>query len=115
MSFSCQSSFGPSFGHCLSKPLSFDTPVRSGPRHWGQSAIELRFWATPENDAAEKHKQTAAILFSNCNFTTVPPDKLGNLTSLGLTIGFVKWFLSDLKWRCWTHGPDVRADKRIFH
>src|SRR5689334_3028847 len=34
-SFTCHSSFGPPAGHCLSKPVSFDTPLRSGPRHCG--------------------------------------------------------------------------------
>src|SRR2546427_1419409 len=28
---------GPDDGHCLSSPVSFDTPLRSGPRHCGQS------------------------------------------------------------------------------
>jgi hypothetical protein len=37
MSFNCHSSFGPPLGHSLSKPLSFDTPLRCGPRHCGQS------------------------------------------------------------------------------
>src|SRR5262245_4380961 len=30
-------SVGPDRGHCLSSPVSFDTPLRSGPRHCGQS------------------------------------------------------------------------------
>jgi hypothetical protein len=32
-----QSSGGPPGGHCLSSPDSRDNPVRSGPRHCGQS------------------------------------------------------------------------------
>src|SRR5215831_8210404 len=32
-----QSSFGPSFGHSLSKPVSSEIPLRCGPRHCGQS------------------------------------------------------------------------------
>src|SRR5262249_61313351 len=32
-----QSRRGPGPGHCLSSPVSFDTPLRSGPRHCGQS------------------------------------------------------------------------------
>src|SRR5262249_47334179 len=38
MSLTCQRSFGPSFGHSFSRPVSLEIPVRSGPRHWGQSA-----------------------------------------------------------------------------
>src|SRR6187551_1421915 len=37
MFFCCQSNFGPSLGHSLSKPASCETPLRSGPRHCGQS------------------------------------------------------------------------------
>src|ERR1043165_9533214 len=33
-----QASFGPPEGHAFSRPVSLDTPVRSGPRHCGQSA-----------------------------------------------------------------------------
>src|SRR6185295_2352206 len=32
-----QTSGGPAAGHCGSNPVSFDTPVRSGPCHCGQS------------------------------------------------------------------------------
>src|SRR5215813_2629449 len=32
---------GPDGGHCLSSPVSFDRPLRSGPRHCGQSAGPL--------------------------------------------------------------------------
>src|SRR6185295_6548535 len=31
---------GPSFGHSCSRPLSFETAVRSGPCHCGQSSPE---------------------------------------------------------------------------
>src|SRR5262245_37063315 len=37
MSFCTHNSFGPSFGHSFSRPLSFDIPSRCGPRHCGQS------------------------------------------------------------------------------
>src|SRR5687768_15475496 len=30
---------GPSFGHSLSKPVSLEWAVRSGPCHWGQSEL----------------------------------------------------------------------------
>jgi hypothetical protein len=32
---------GPDDGHCLRSPVSFDTPLRSGPRHCGQSVGPL--------------------------------------------------------------------------
>ena len=32
-----QTSAGPVFGHCFSRPVSRDTPDRSGPRHCGHS------------------------------------------------------------------------------
>jgi len=32
---------GPDDGHCLINPVSFDTPLRSGPRNCGQSAGPL--------------------------------------------------------------------------
>src|SRR4051794_21394913 len=35
----CQRSLGPSFGKTMS--FSSDLPSRFGPRHWGQSAVEL--------------------------------------------------------------------------
>src|SRR6516225_8341851 len=35
-------SFGPSLGQPLSRPVSLETPVRSGPRHCGQSAAPAR-------------------------------------------------------------------------
>src|SRR5262245_56492108 len=31
---------GPDFGHCASSPVSFEMPLRSGPRHCGQSAAD---------------------------------------------------------------------------
>src|SRR2546426_123979 len=37
MSVTFQRSFGPSFGHSLSKPVSGEIPFRCGPRHCGQS------------------------------------------------------------------------------
>src|SRR6185503_20729367 len=37
MLFTCQSSLGPSLGHCLRRPFSCEIPLRSGPRHCGQS------------------------------------------------------------------------------
>src|SRR5262245_18230035 len=32
-----QESFGPLSGQLFSRPVSFEIPVRSGPRNWGQS------------------------------------------------------------------------------
>src|SRR6059036_1089367 len=32
-----QRSFGPPFGHSASRPVSWETPFRCGPRHCGQS------------------------------------------------------------------------------
>src|ERR1044072_1337546 len=37
-SFTCHNSFVPPAGHCFSNPVSFETPLRFGPRHCGQSA-----------------------------------------------------------------------------
>src|SRR5262245_10781876 len=73
MSFNCQINFGPSLGHCLSKPLSLDTPVRSGPRHCGQSETELRFWAKPIDGAAAKQRESAAILRNDRDFKIFLP------------------------------------------
>src|SRR5437870_1444628 len=42
---------GPSFGHCCSKPVSFETASRSGPCHCGQSSAE----------AVESQPQAAVI------------------------------------------------------
>src|ERR1051326_189869 len=42
MSLTCQMSFGPSFGHSLSRPFSSEMPSRCGPRHCGQSVAWLR-------------------------------------------------------------------------
>jgi hypothetical protein len=69
MSFNCQSSFGPPAGHCLRRPLSCDTPSRAGPRHWGQSEVEAAVLADLVTNTAEKHKQSAATVVSNRNFT----------------------------------------------
>src|SRR5262245_6223654 len=33
----CHKRDGPEAGHCFIKPVSFDSPLRSGPRHCGQS------------------------------------------------------------------------------
>src|SRR5947209_8879842 len=47
MSFICQSNFGPSLGHSLSKPVSREIPFRRGPRHCGQSAAPANTQKTP--------------------------------------------------------------------
>src|ERR1044072_5943501 len=60
-SFTCQSNFGPSAGHCLSSPLSFDTPLRSGPRHCGQSAATV--------PAVNKQRTTLAITVRDFMFS----------------------------------------------
>src|SRR2546425_9086465 len=39
-----QTSGGPEAGHCCSSPDSFDRPLRSGPRHCGQSADGAGDW-----------------------------------------------------------------------
>lgn len=46
-----QSIFGPSLGHSLSSPFSFEMPVRSGPCHCGQSSARA---ATVSRHAATK-------------------------------------------------------------
>ena len=66
MSFTCQSSLGPAAGHCLSSPLSFEIPLRSGPRHWGQSAV----WAG--GVTAEKHNESAANMISDLKAISSP-------------------------------------------
>src|SRR5688500_14578697 len=40
MSFTCHTNFGPSFGHSFSNPVSLEMPLRSGPRHCGQSSAQ---------------------------------------------------------------------------
>ena len=67
MSLTCQSSFGPAAGHCLSRPVSDDTPLRCGPRHWGQSEDELR-WAEVLTGTAERHTHSVARVASSRNF-----------------------------------------------
>src|ERR1044072_9319888 len=67
MSLTCHSSFGPAAGHCLSRPVSVDTPVRCGPRHWGQSEDELR-WAEVLTGTAERHTHSVARVASSRNF-----------------------------------------------
>src|SRR5258705_1043004 len=69
MSFTCQSSFGPSAGHCLSRPVSGDVPLRPGPSHCGQSEVEVLRLAELGTDTAVSDKQSAAIAVSNRNFT----------------------------------------------
>src|SRR5215217_506575 len=69
MSFTCQSSFGPPAGHCLRRPLSDETPVRSGPRHCGQSEVEPARLAELLIETAEKHKQNTASVAINPDFT----------------------------------------------
>src|SRR5215213_1596650 len=63
MSFTCQRSFGPSVGHCLRRPVSEEMPLRSGPRHCGQSLAEV------VTESAEQHKQSVARVASNRDFT----------------------------------------------
>src|SRR5947209_10221115 len=40
MPFAFQAKGGPPLGHCLSKPVSLETPSRSPPRHCGQSPTD---------------------------------------------------------------------------
>src|SRR5688572_491086 len=47
---------GPLFGHVLSRQVSFDRPVRSGPRHCGQSAA-----AAPAASVAVSARPSAAV------------------------------------------------------
>src|SRR5688572_18690215 len=54
-----QASGGPSFGHCLSKPVSFEWAVRSGPCHCGQSSAKAPGRNTP---AAKRDKNRLVIL-----------------------------------------------------
>src|SRR5882762_11217662 len=50
-----QTSGGPEAGHCGRRPDSFDRPLRSGPRHCGQSAGGAGDWpATPIVSARAK-------------------------------------------------------------
>src|SRR5678809_1475676 len=69
MSFNCQSSLGPPAGHCLSRPLSFEIPSRSGPRHWGQSELPVWDFVT---DTVEKHKKSAATVVNNLEAISSP-------------------------------------------
>src|SRR5262245_8098450 len=48
-----QRTFGPSFGQGAAR-CSAEMPLRSGPRHWGQSAAQAR--EAGSNDAARKTK-----------------------------------------------------------
>src|SRR5262249_60362289 len=51
---------GPDAGHCLISPVSLDTPLRSGPRHCGQSdgPLGTEFEAAGEIAASENDAWT---------------------------------------------------------
>jgi len=68
MSFNCQRSFGPSLGHCLSSPVSGETPVRPGPFHCGQSAFAALRLLHLEVATGDTQKHRATIEVSNLNF-----------------------------------------------
>ena len=53
----------------MRRPVSRDIPVRSGPRHCGQSEVEAAIFAGLVTDTVEKHKQRAAIVVRNRVFT----------------------------------------------
>src|SRR5687768_13893088 len=71
MSFTCQSNFGPPAGHCLRRPVSDETPVRSGPRHWGQSEAEADMLAAVVKQTATKNKESAVVVANNRDFISV--------------------------------------------
>src|SRR4029453_14145969 len=73
MSLSCQRSFGPAPAPPFSNPVSCETPLRRGPRHWGQSA------AAP---AREKRTEPAA---KRKNHRVFMPHLLGHKVSESLT------------------------------
>src|SRR5437764_15385061 len=52
-----QASGGPLLGHSLSSPVSVEAPVRSGPRHCGQSVSADRRAAAPAANAARATMQ----------------------------------------------------------
>src|SRR6185369_3673687 len=65
MSFTCQSNFGPSFGHCLSRPVSREIPLRSGPRHCGHSeTVWARVVTDKQKSAAMAARDREVIVFS---------------------------------------------------
>src|SRR5215213_3207651 len=72
MSFTCQRSFGPWAGHCLRRPVSDDMPLRSGPRHCGQSLAAVVM------DSAEQHRQIVARAASKRDFNGRSPSGLGD-------------------------------------
>src|SRR2546427_107332 len=65
MSVTFQRSFGPSFGHCLSKPVSWETPSRCGPRHCGQS-VATRDSAVDTRTKPARITNKDFILADNC-------------------------------------------------
>src|SRR6266404_1566352 len=64
MSFTCQSSFGASFGHSFSKPVSWETPSRCGPRHCGQSSAKEGYVVERVNVAHARNVSVGFVMFS---------------------------------------------------
>src|SRR6516164_5430008 len=62
MSVAFQTCLGPSFGHCLRRPVSLEVPALSGPRHCGQSAARPDT-GTIRRQMAKTERCRAFILF----------------------------------------------------
>src|SRR5262245_38283272 len=62
MSLACHNSFGPVFGHSLSKPVSREIPSRFGPRHCGQSEAQLAHVAV-RTTAVTTETPTESLVF----------------------------------------------------
>jgi len=67
MSLSCHRSFGPAAGHCRSRPVSDETPLRCGPRHCGQSERESKLEELL-TETAERHTHSVARIAVSRNF-----------------------------------------------
>src|SRR4029079_10950736 len=76
-SFTCHSSFGPPAGHCLSRPVSFETPLRSGPRHCGQSAAATLTTHKAATLRASKHSTALTDSVRNLIFLLRGTSELG--------------------------------------
>src|ERR1044071_2400804 len=59
-----QASFGPSAGQDFSRPVSRETPVRSGPRHGGQSAARTAEPASETRSQSAIHCNRFLIILS---------------------------------------------------
>src|ERR1051325_9447711 len=79
-----QTSGGPSAGHCLSSPVSFETPSRFGPRHCGQFALDWASacWTNSNKATVASANILTFILFSFVCENAIDPGRHEELVHL---------------------------------